>query len=109
MQHEATHKLRTFKPVQAFAASVIGTHHKRHFFGGDGANALIADGRAMRVTAQVLQHLGRTSQRGFGIHHPVMLVKLLLPLAPIKLCALRVTLNLVAGVGGWRLLTMSSR
>ena len=53
-----------------------------------------------QVAAQILQRLRRTSQRGLGIHHPVVFVELSLPLAPVSVRTLRVTLNLAVLVGG---------
>ncbi len=69
MQQETPDKL---KPIQAhsafasvfasvFAARTVTTHRKDHLLAGDAANALIANGRAVRVAAQILQHLGRAA------------------------------------------------
>ena len=74
VQQESAHKLCSRQSLQAFGPFVIGTHRKRHLALADCANALIADGRAVRVAAQVLQHLGGATQRGLGVHHPVVLV-----------------------------------
>ena len=40
--------------LQALATAVVGAHIECHFVGGDGANALIADGRAVRVDIRSL-------------------------------------------------------
>ena len=50
----------------------FGPGREHHLCVRDGSDALIANGRAVGVAAQVRQHLGRTAQRGFGVHHPVL-------------------------------------
>ena len=98
VQHEAAHKLCAIKPHQALGVAVrtmiISAHRERHLVLADSANTLIADGRAVRVAAQVLQHLGRASQRRLGVHHPVVLIELALPLPPWPVLALRVMPNI---------------
>ena len=61
-------------------AMIISAHRERHLVVIDSANPLIADGRAVLAAAEVLQHLGRASQRGLGAHHPAVSVELALPL-----------------------------
>ena len=36
----------------------------------EGKQAMVGDGDAMRVAAQIPQYLQRVGQRGFGINHP---------------------------------------
>jgi hypothetical protein len=54
----------------------------------------MADGCAVRVSTQVLQHLGGAAQRGLGIHHPFVFIELALALVPKRWGQLRVTFNL---------------
>ena len=71
-------------PHQAFGvavrAMIISAHRERHLALADASNTLIADGRAVRVAAQVLQHLGRAYQRRLGVHHPIVFAEHALPL-----------------------------
>ena len=68
----------------------IGTDLEGDFAGADRGDAFVADGRAVRVAAQVFQHLRRPAQRCLGIHDPVMPVELPVPLAPGGRLSLRV-------------------
>jgi hypothetical protein len=72
MSQEAAHKLKAWQSLQTLATLCLGTHRESHLPGGDSTDALIADGRAVRVTAQVLQHLGRTTQSPLPlwVQHP---------------------------------------
>ena len=72
----------------------IGPDLEGDFAGAHRCNALIADGRAVRIATQVVQHLRRPAQGRFGIHHPVMPVKLPVTLAPGARLPLRVAFNL---------------
>ena len=49
MQHETADKLSPLQPDHAFAAMIITAHRERYFALSDGANTLVADGRAVRV------------------------------------------------------------
>ncbi len=73
MQHEAAYKLCTRQALQSFATVLVGTHRERDLAVRDGTNALIADGRAVRVAAQILQHLGRATHSQCGKDRVVML------------------------------------
>ena len=51
---------------------VVGAHAQQHLVAGDGHQALVADGRAVRVARQVVQHRRRSGQRRLGVDHPVV-------------------------------------
>ena len=53
VQQESAHKLCARQSLQGFGPFVIGTHRKRHLALADCANALIADGRAVRVAGEL--------------------------------------------------------
>lgn len=44
---------------------MVSSHRERDRGVGDGTDTLIADGCAVRIAAQVLQHLGKLTQRCF--------------------------------------------
>ena len=98
MQHEPAHELRAVQPDAPLAAMVIGPYRERHCALADGADALIADGRAVRVAAQILQHQGRATQRRLGVNHPVVFVELAVPLPICVVLPLRILLDLACPV-----------
>ena len=73
---------------------VVGSDGKHHFTGRERLGALIANGRAVRVAAQILQRLCRSTQRRIGIHHPLVAVQRFAPLGPVARRALRVACGL---------------
>lgn len=66
-------ELGTRHTDRALAAVVIGAHAQDHSVAVDGQQSLIADGGAMGVARQVVQHRGRPRQRRLGVDHPVVL------------------------------------
>ncbi len=64
----------------ALGAGVVSAHAQQHLVAGDGYQALVADGRAVGVARQVVQHRGRTGQRRLGIDHPVVAARRAHPL-----------------------------
>ena len=92
------HKLNAWQSLQSFATLIVDTYGKVHLTQANLADALIADGRAVRVAAQIFQHLGRTAQRGLGIHHPVVLVEMALPIPPTPILTLRIALDAASRV-----------
>ena len=41
----------------------------------EGSEAMVGDGHAMGVTAEIPEHLSRPAESGLGIDHPILLVE----------------------------------
>ena len=89
----AAHKLFARQPHGALGALAVGPSREHHLALSHRLDSLIADGCAMRVAAQVLQHLRRAAQWRLGIDHPIVLVELALARSPGGGLALRVKLK----------------
>ena len=94
MQKETAYKLHAIECDNALSTFVIGAHLERHLIGSDIDDALVADGCAVGIARQVLQHLSRATQWGFGIHHPVKAVQRLVALGSIQVGTLGIVGNL---------------
>ena len=84
--------LRCVQILQSVVAALVFRLRWR----GVGLDALIASVRAVGVAAQVLQHLAWSAQRGLGMHHRVVAVKLLVAFGPSHGVVLRIALDLLA-------------
>lgn len=64
------HRIEGHRAAMVFLSIVLPA--KRHFPVLEGDEALIRDGDPMGVAGQILEDLGRSSERRFGIDHPVV-------------------------------------
>ena len=55
------------------AAGPVGAHPQQHATVPDCHDSLVGDRRAVGIAGQVLQHLGGSPERGFGVDDPVAL------------------------------------
>ena len=82
MQHQAADELCTLQSRETLATMFIGAHREGHLRLADVPDALVANGRAVRVAAQILQHPRWPDQWGLGICHPLVAVQIAPALSP---------------------------
>jgi hypothetical protein len=86
MLQEAGDEALAVDADRALAARVVGAHPQEHLAALDAHQALVADGRAVRVARQIVQHRRRPGQRRLRVDQPVVAAQGLQPLASMAAC-----------------------
>jgi hypothetical protein len=74
MLAEATKELSSGESHDAlFIAVSVVFPSESHVVTIEAKQALIADGYAVRISAEIAQHVARSAKSGLGVDHPIML------------------------------------